>query len=425
MTRRFALAVLVAWLVLAALILGRYTDEAMPPHYLLRPLLVALAVSVLIAGVALLARSWAVPLAAGLALVLALAELQTVLTLLAVVILLELLRRRGRMPRDIEPLTLLFAGIFFAIGMIMAIGATQWPSEEGYEAATGGPPMYVFLLDGYPRIDTLRDLGFNNEPFGNALAQRGFDNYPESHSEHTRTHKTLVGLLTDLSVNSDPVSVTVRREIRRLIVVPPGFVEIDPPVAFVTMGSGPHVTTQGPTDFEADLVGKSIVGTLLPDWAWNTLLGALRDNVDAELEAAATTDAPRVFTHVMAPHPPFLAPWDGATSVPRRCWPSCGIFAPSFDDMGLTREEWAGGMAAQVAALNEKLLDTVDRILDQHPDAVIVLFSDHGGRADWADEAELHRSFLAARTPGHPDLYADDPKAEDVIRTLLGAYGSN
>ena len=33
MTRRFALAVLVAWMVLAALILGRYTDEAMPPHY--------------------------------------------------------------------------------------------------------------------------------------------------------------------------------------------------------------------------------------------------------------------------------------------------------------------------------------------------------------------------------------------------------
>jgi len=56
---------------------------------------------------------------------------------------------------------------------------------------------------------------------------------------------------------------------------------------------------------------------------------------------------------------------------------------------------------------------------------VIVLFSDHGGRADWEDEAELHRSFLAARTPGHPGLYADNPKAEEVIRTLLGAYGSN
>ena len=388
-------------------------------------MLVALAASVLIGGVALLARSWAVPVAAGLALLLALAELQTVLTLLAVVILLELLRRRGRMPPDIQPLTLLLAGIFFAIGLVMAIASMQWPSQAGYEPVTGGPPMYVFLLDGYPRIDTLRDLGLDNQPFANALAERGFDNYPDSHSEHTRTHKTLVGLLTDRSVNSDPVSVAVRREIRQLIVVPPGFVEIDPPVGFVTIGSGPHVTTQGPTDFEADLVGKSFVGTLLPDWAWNALLGALSDNVDAELEAAATTDAHRVFTHVMAPHPPFLHPWGGATSIPRRCWPGCGIFAPSFDDMGLTREEWEGGMSAQVAALNGKLLDTIDRILTRHPDAVIVLFSDHGGRADWADEAELHRSFLAARTPDHPGLYADDPKAEEVIRVLLGAYGSN
>ncbi len=56
---------------------------------------------------------------------------------------------------------------------------------------------------------------------------------------------------------------------------------------------------------------------------------------------------------------------------------------------------------------------------------MIVLFSDHGGRADRADEAELHRSFLAARTPDHPELYAANPEAEEVIRTLLGAYGSN
>ena len=140
-------------------------------------------------------------------------------------------------------------------------------------------------------------------------------------------------------------------------------------------------------------------------------------------EEAATIDAHRVFTHVMAPHPPFLYPWGGAASVPRRCWPDCGIFVHTYVDMGLTHEEWAAGMIAQVAALNGKLLDTIDRILDRHPDAVIVLFSDHGGREDRADEAELHRSFLAARTPDHPGLYAANPEAEEVIRTLLGAYG--
>ncbi len=79
-----------------------------------------------------------------------------------------------------------------------------------------------------------------------------------------------------MSVNDDPVTVAVRRQIRRLLVVPPGFVEIDPPLGFVTMGSGPHVPTGGPTDFEAQLIGQSIVGVLVPDWAWDALLAGLR-----------------------------------------------------------------------------------------------------------------------------------------------------
>jgi len=38
-----------------------------------------------------------------------------------------------------------------------------------------GPPIYVVLLDAYPRTDALAAVGFDNEPFLRELEDRGFD----------------------------------------------------------------------------------------------------------------------------------------------------------------------------------------------------------------------------------------------------------
>ena len=47
----------------------------------------------------------------------------------------------------------------------------------------------------------------------------------------------------------------------------------------------------------------------------------------------------------------------------------------------------------------------IDEILAERSDAVIVLFSDHGGRMSLPGD-EVHHSFLAARTPGNARLFA-------------------
>ena len=93
-----------------------------------------------------------------------------------------------------------------------------------------------------------------------------------------------------------------------------------------------------------------------------------------------------------------------------------------MESMGVTEDRWADGMAGQLQVLNARLLETIDRVVDRHPDAVIVLFSDHGGRTSTADLDEWHRSFLAARTPGHPGLFSDEPRRDTIIRTLLSTY---
>jgi hypothetical protein len=426
--RRFALAALAAFLVLAAVILGRFAEEPFPPGYLTRPLLVAGVLALVIGAGALLARRWAVPVAASVALVLAIADLVIGLALVVIIgalVTLELVRRRGRLPSSLDGQILVATGVFFVIGLVRTVIVADLPTMAGYQAQTGGPPMIVILLDGYPRNDTLSVLGFDNAPFVDALEARGFDHYPDAHSEHTTTQKTLLAALTNQVVTDDPTNLEERRAIRHESVVPPGFVEIDPPVGFVTLGPGPHISTIGPTDLEGELIGESAVGVIAPDWAWGVLMDGLWASLAVQLDATVAADSGRVFVHLMAPHPPFMVTDDGALVAPRRCWPQCGVFVSTYERMGLSRDEWAAGMVAQVSALNARLVDAIDRVLDDHPDAVIVLFSDHGGRADLADEAELHRSFLAARTPGYPGLYTDNPLAGDVLRTLFSAYGSD
>ena len=51
---------------------------------------------------------------------------------------------------------------------------------------------------------------------------------------------------------------------------------------------------------------------------------------------------------------------------------------------------------------------------------MVVLFSDHGSRYSLdLKQTEWYHSFLAARTPGHPQLFASDPKPTNILRTLL------
>jgi hypothetical protein len=65
----------------------------------------------------------------------------------------------------------------------------------------------------------------------------------------------------------------------------------------------------------------------------------------------------------------------------------------------------------------------VDAIVARDPGAVVVLFSDHGSRYSLdLRQTEWYHSFLAALTPGHPRLFADDPKPTAILRTLLPIY---
>ena len=79
-------------------------------------------------------------------------------------------------------------------------------------------------------------------------------------------------------------------------------------------------------------------------------------------------------------------------------------------DKGLEHlQRRVGGPNGQSSSCGEcPLLEAVDEILAERSDAVIVLFSDHGGRHAVPGD-EVHHSFLAARTPGNSRLFDAEP----------------
>lgn len=431
MTKRFALASLAAWMILTGVILGAFANEALPTPYLIRPLGAALPMALVIGGLSLLAGRRSVLLAAAVSLALLLATLPVALVLLAAVLAARLASlRRMHLPVDALEATLALAGIFLGLSMVRVvlslgllsatISGPSHPSPTGFDAPPG-PPIYVVLLDGYPRVDTLANLGIDNTLFIEALEARGFDHYPDATTTYRYTHKTLLAILTDDTIADGPSSIEEKRDVRERLLLPPGWVAIDPPVGHVVLSGGRHVTPGGFNDFEAHLLGQSALGVVARDWVAILLGESLRGGVEFQFRLLETMEG-RVFAHVLSPHPPFLYAADGSPRPVSACWPACDLFDSTVERLGISQTQWAQGMGAQLTVLNARVIEAVDSIRADHEDAVVVLFSDHGGRYTYEDEDEWHRSFLASLTPGFPNLFGESPGPEDILRKLELSY---
>ena len=75
------------------------------------------------------------------------------------------------------------------------------------------------------------------------------------------------------------------------------------------------------------------------------------------------------------------------------------------------------------------LSDAIADLTSRDPNAVVILFSDHGPEQhlDWWEPSPLGldertANLFAARTPGRLDLFPDDITLIDVLPTLFDAY---
>lgn len=318
-------------------------------------------------------------------------------------------------------------------GWLILSGAVSLEDFQGPTPAetadAGKPSIYVLLLDGYPRDDTLRgSFSYDNTPFIDDMAAVGFEVYRESRTETTHTELTLLNMLATPPAPPPQIGQrTARRAIARSPIVnelrAAGYrmVSINSPVIHTNMSNWDLIVEGGQlTELEIALIQSSPLRSVLGPW----VMQQQRDRVYFELAALQELAGVRqqfVLAHIMAPHPPFLFGEPAAADEPLSCWvqQTCLMFSVRVDQLDMSFAEYRERFVGQVMAINELIEGTVREIVRRDPDATIIILSDHGSRYESDTSPEAHRTLFLARTPALSNAFRQTPGPRYLLWRLL------
>ncbi len=278
------------------------------------------------------------------------------------------------------------------------------------------PDIYLIILDAYGREDYLREVyGMDNSEFIGYLKEKGFYVADASTANYPQTLLSLSSLLnmsyldelTKDFRNTDargPVVDLVQHSQVRQSLKSIGY-------DYVALPSATLSTQTRDADLYIDMtVGdvNEFEGLLLSSTIANLAIDALDLNIPVpsyglhrryilfSLNTLATMPeiaGPKfVFSHIMAPHPPFVLDEQGNAIQSDR--PFNTGDASGF--MG-TREEYIAGYADEIHYLNQRLMGVIDTLLEQSSTPpIIIIQGDHGPGA-YYDMLKLNDSCLTER----------------------------
>jgi hypothetical protein len=426
-----------------------------PTTGLLRPLLLVILVStVLVVVIGLLVRS--LPKAAvivSVAMVALSAPFLLVAVAAAAVVIVgfQVARRRWSLAtlratsaeavsRAASIFALAFAAVSVAVAApALASGVFIGGHPQATGTAAGLPNIYLLLLDGYPRSDTLRTVyDYDNSWFVDALRELGFETAEQSRSNYPQTPLTLASMFNGAyldeigglhpppesaveqyrrlmsAVNRAPMLDTLRMAGYEIDTIPSPFKADALSTADRTFDSGQI------TSFEYSLLMHSQLAPLIVRLVPDFLMSQERDLFHATLDrlvagAAAARDKPTVtFAHVFSPpHAPLVYGRNGEHLALPSCIPDpCQLWAfpPGAWDH----------LPDQIHYTNGEVLKAVRQIIRDDPTGIVILMSDHGSRRDIVDLDEFFHNFFAARTPGQ-EVFPADVSPVNVLRLLIAA----
>jgi len=446
----------------AVIVLTAWSDAAISPYPLVRPLVVAVlgaAALTIVAG--LVFRSARVGgLVATLSIwvlwsrhLLDLGETAinrlgvagiawTAALVLVLILIARILRRRfHRWTVDDTTSTLNRGSLLLAFVTLVMAGVTGRAGlalgdlEQGHDLKTflassatdvgrEGPDVYAVLLDGYPRADVLAHaFDIDNGLFVAGLEERGFAVAGASHSDYIWTHTTVPSVLhmdyveripkleqvvagrasqqpTIRSViDRNPVFAFARERGYTAISVASGFEQVTARKADVFVDSGDM------NEFEIRLLASTFLGDIVdllaPKLAASQQASRIEHGLDTlPMIASAGGQPVFVWAHIPAPHQPTVfGPAGAVLEVPL----TDTFFGDSPMERGEDPAEFRQRYRTQLAYLNDRILETVDSIVRQSSEPpVILLFADHGSasRIDWVDvePREADPALLLERT---------------------------
>lgn len=304
------------------------------------------------------------------------------------------------------------------------------------------PDIYLILLDGYPRADTLERLfGFDNTPFLSELKHRGFEVADSSRSNYMYTAMSFTSVLHMQYVQEIPGTVGTGTpygaSLRTLINHNPVWDRLRSRGYQIAASQAPWETVgmrdadlfcgDEINDFELYLLRTTLVGLVVnainPSFKGDQHRGVINQAFDCLRLISAPTASPKfVFIHVGGPHLPVVFTRSGGAA-------DLDVFGDTTQELHVTDERFASAYTDELQYLNSRVLEASDR-LAQRPDApIVILMSDHGSesRLDWADSSrsdlqERFSNFFAARTPSMPSTFPHDMTPINLFPILFSKY---
>ena len=301
------------------------------------------------------------------------------------------------------------------------------PIQLDYTA--GRPNVYLIILDSYARADfLLAQYNYDNSAFLNGLRSRGFSVDDCATSNYTKTELTLPSMfnmnyIDDLDHDilwNDIRHSLVRSSLEQIgyktVAFSTGFVwsDIKDAAYYIT----PHQKIPM-TDFEFFWLKQTplvYIGNFLP-MDFNQLYGysyyqRTMNTLNQFPTVSYLTESPIfAYVHLIAPHPPFVFDRQG----------------DFFDHTSLLLDEQtfvAGGFESGYTMvldyLNPRVLQELDSLIKNDPDAVIIILGDHG---PWfTEDLDAYKILLSYRFPGQESVLTPCTSPVNIFRGLFSSY---
>lgn len=330
--------------------------------------------------------------------------------------------------------------------LLVAVGAHQADPAQALSLAPvankqprlAGLNVYYILLDAYAgRAGFKQATGFDNTPFYDELAQRGFRDMSSEKSNYLRTRFSLGGIFSlDYPKTEDAKSLKDES-----MTYPALFDAAHAPPLVARLNAAGYTTFHSATTWGGCahrylvclgqpfiLDTNYLIKSFLEPTPFNQPIDMLAEEQDDSIRSIQSrlplllqkSQPYFIFAHDLGTHPPFYRTADCKWS------PKLGETSQSWDDN--RRSAYVGAMQC----LNRRVMALVDIIIKLNPNALIVLQGDHGSAfglkwdqpmATWTlDSIRERRSFLnLVRAPADCQKWLDHPMGQiNTARFVVG-----
>ena len=312
------------------------------------------------------------------------------------------------------------------------------------DEATFHNDIYYLILDGYGDKETIKNLcGNESDLLINNLSNLGFHVIHNARTNYNQTRFSVSSALnftyiqdlqTAAGVSGDDISfplLLINQNMVSQFLRNIGYKTI----TFRTSLNQTNVFESdyylSPANIPSPFIETLINNTFLSLFFWKNQYFWHMNNIEKilnEITNLHKNEAPVfVYSHLLIPHPPFLYKSEGVVTIPPKKFDLRDN--NKFIELD-SRSNYVEGYCDQVNFVNDKITAIANQLIQDSPDAIIIIQGDHGPGADFLqedlDKSNIDQKFHILNAYYFPDqdyrMLSNEITPVNTFRVLLRKY---